>query len=144
MLCKCFRGMSVYLLYTLMTIPPCNKFQFLCTNFIVIIVLLEEQIFSTQSLTTQFCSSFNIDVSQYSINIAKLSTFNGHVSDFTSGIYYWAFLYSLNYKFVFSPPQALMTILKVVRLINLYTIPQQQTTPFTKLVQGSRCRIYHE
>jgi len=50
--------------------------------------------------------------------IAKLSTFNGHVSHFTSGIYDWAFLYSLNYKSVFSPPQALVTMLQVVRLIK--------------------------
>jgi hypothetical protein len=65
-------------------------------------------------------------------------------SHFIFGIYNWAFLYSLNYKSVFPPPQALMSMLKVVRLINLYTIPQKWTTPFTKLLQGSWCRIYHE
>jgi len=59
-------------------------------------------------------------------------------------MYNWAFLYSLNYKSVFPPPRALMTILQVVRLMNLHTIPEKWTTPFTKLVQGSWCRIYHE
>ncbi len=42
MLCKCFRGMSMYLLYTLMTIPPCNNLQSLRTNFNVFILVLQE------------------------------------------------------------------------------------------------------
>ncbi len=67
MLCKCFRGMLVYLLYTLMSMPPCNNLQSFHIHFNVFIALLQKQIFSIQSPTTQFCSSFNIDV----LNIAS-------------------------------------------------------------------------
>jgi hypothetical protein len=116
MLCKCFRGMSVYLLYTLTTIPPCNNLQSLRTNFNVFIIVLQEYIFSTQSVTDNLVLlQFQHSCSQYSFNITKLSTFNGHVSHFTSGIYDWASLYSLNYESVFPPPQALMTMLQAVK-----------------------------
>jgi len=42
MLCKCFRGMLVYLLYTLLTIAPSNNHQSFHTNFNVYILLLRE------------------------------------------------------------------------------------------------------
>jgi hypothetical protein len=103
MLCKCFSGMSVYSLYTLTTIPPCNNHQSFHTNFRVFIILLQEQIFSTQSVTDNLVLlQFHHWCSQYSFNIAKLSTFNGHVSHFTSGIYDWASLYSLKLRICIS------------------------------------------
>ncbi len=55
------------------------------------------------------------------------------MSHFTFGIYDWAFLYSLNYKSIFSPPQALMTMLHVVRLINLHTISKNELLPLQSL-----------